>query len=51
MKAKLCDSCNSPVIKVKKGRKVSLECSYCGKLHEKGVEVTDFLPEYEGDDE
>jgi DNA-directed RNA polymerase subunit M/transcription elongation factor TFIIS len=51
MKTKLCDSCNSPIIKVKKGTRVSMECSYCGKVSEKGAEISDFLPEYAGDDE
>lgn len=51
MKNHLCDYCNSPIIKVKKGNKVSVECSYCGKVQEKGVELSDFLPEYTGDEE
>jgi DNA-directed RNA polymerase subunit M/transcription elongation factor TFIIS len=51
MKPKLCPSCNSPLVKVKKGRNVSVECSYCGKSYEKGTEVETFIPEYDGDDE
>lgn len=50
MKPNLCDSCNSPIIIVKKGIKVSYECSYCGKI-DKGHEVGGFIPEYDGNDE
>jgi ribosomal protein L37AE/L43A len=48
---KLCESCNSPIVKVKKGRKTIVECSYCGRQYEKGVELSNFIPEYDGDDE
>lgn len=50
MKAmKLCDKCNSPVVTVKRGKKVSVECSYCGQSYNKEASIEDFLSNYDGE--
>lgn len=51
LESKLCDKCNSEIIKVKQGRKVTYECSYCGEPYEKGTEFNGFIPEFGDEDE
>ncbi|HLO11601.1 MAG TPA: hypothetical protein VK190_05030 [Pseudoneobacillus sp.] len=48
---KFCDSCNSPVVTVKKGKKITVECSYCGKPYAKEITVDPFMPEYTGEED
>lgn len=48
---KLCDSCNSPIVTVKRGSKVSVECSYCGMPYEKGNVGEDYISEEFGDED
>lgn len=41
MKTKLCDNCHSEIIKIKRGKHISVECSYCGEPYEE-VGIEDF---------
>ena len=48
---KFCDNCNSEIIRVKRGRAISVECSYCGEpLDQDFDDVEDFLDQ-DGDEE
>jgi hypothetical protein len=49
MKAKLCESCHSEVITVKRGKHISVECSYCGEPYEE-VGIED-IPNFDGDED
>ena len=50
MKAKLCDNCHSEIIKVKRGRRISVECSYCGEPYEE-VGIEDLITDDNGEDD
>lgn len=41
MKTNLCEHCHSEIIKVKRGKQISVECSYCGEPYEE-VTIEDF---------
>jgi hypothetical protein len=50
MKSRRCDNCNSEVITIKRGRRISVECSYCGEPYEE-VGIEDFITEDGDEDE